>query len=390
MHVLIVPSEHFVTERYPTGGIFQRHQAEALAAGGHQVGVLNVGVVSPRFMFQTYPYPGFEKMNGIPVYRRFERKLTLQRAAPPAATARTHARLGLPLYETYCRAYGRPDIVHAHNLLYGSALAHAIRANDGVPYVITEHSAVFTQGGLTAAETAACEPILRAASAVTAVSGALARRMRLQLGLHDDVRVLPNVVDPAFARSASRPARAADGPVFLTVGSLDENKNHVMLIDAFAAAFRNTDAVLRIAGEGHLHTALETRAATRGVGNQVRLLGPLGRDGVRREMLAADCFVLSSRSETFGVVLIEALACGTPVVATRCGGPEDVVHDGNGVLVDNGDTAALAGAMQRIAERGASAPAVLREDCLRRFGSEAFCRNALDFYEAAVGGAHAH
>jgi glycosyltransferase involved in cell wall biosynthesis len=87
-------------------------------------------------------------------------------------------------------------------------------------------------------------------------------------------------------------------------------------------------ATLAIAGQGPLHSTLMQRIKTGGLAQAVTLLGPKKRSEVAR-LMRDDCdiFVLPSNSETFGVVLIEALACGKPVVATDCGGPRDIVTD---------------------------------------------------------------
>ena len=120
--------------------------------------------------------------------------------------------------------------------------------------------------------------------------------------------------------------------------------------------------------------------------NQVHFLGHLSRELVRQEMLNADCFVLSSLVETFGVVLIEALACGLPVVATRCGGPQDMVHPGNGLLVEPDDASSLSLALEQIVARADEyRPEQLREDCLRRFGPAAFVARATALFENAIG-----
>jgi glycosyltransferase involved in cell wall biosynthesis len=102
-------------------------------------------------------------------------------------------------------------------------------------------------------------------------------------------------------------------------------------------------------------------------------------------MQQADCLVLTSRHETFGVVLIEANALGLPVIATRAEGPAELVSEANGMLVDVDDTPALADAMARMAANlGAYRPEALRAAAEAGFGEAAFIRRASELYERAL------
>ena len=387
-HVLIVPSEHYVTERYPLGGIFQHHQALALHAAGYKVGVVGVGVITSRFLFRGYPY---EEKSVIPsdardlhVYRRYVWRLMPHRWMTASRGIELYRDLGLDVYARYVRDNGRPDVVHAHNFRYASFIASAIRERDGVPFVITEHHSQWMNG---ADDTliAGLKAVVNAASATTAVSSALARWIERALSV-TGVGVLPNILDSAFLDAPLKQRSIVSGtPRYLSVGLLTENKNHASLIEAFASRFAGTPATLRIGGSGPERANLEALIGKLGVGRQVTLLGHLSRAEVLAEMQAADCFVLSSRYETFGVVLIEALATGIPVIATRSQGPEDVVNDGNGILVDRDDVPALGDALVRMAERLAHySPERLREECKARFGSDAFVRRAGELYSRAL------
>jgi glycosyltransferase involved in cell wall biosynthesis len=390
MHVLIVPSEHFVTARYPVGGIFQYHQANALQRAGHQVGVIAPGVISPRFFLRGYPYPPIEQLHGYPVLRRYVRKPYPHRWISQRSAIKLYAGLGTESYRSYVERYGRPDVIHAHNVNYAGLIAQAISKSEDVPYVVTEHSSLFMTGaiGHNAAEAmAACA---RDASAMTAVSSALARAVANKLAIRE-VGILPNLVDPFIMNSplVERRPDPAGAPMttFLAIGSLDANKDHATLIGAFARNFTGKRAKLRIGGTGNLDADLRALARRLGVHEQVLFLGHLDRPAVRAEMQAASALVLSSLKETFGVVLIEALACGRPVITTRSGGPEDVVTESNGLTVEPGDPAALGEAMERMAATIFHyEPARIRADAAARFGEAVFVENATRYYLEATGG----
>ena len=164
-------------------------------------------------------------------------------------------------------------------------------------------------------------------------------------------------------------------------------KGHCELIEAFAQTFAGQPYVsLRIAGDGRLHDELQTQITSRGLESQVSLLGRLSRTEVHREIRSSHCLLLTSHYETFGVVLIEALALGRPVIASMCGGPECIVDDSNGLLVPPSDVAALAHAMkimkQNIRNYDCSA---IRRDVLKRFGRQRLLTDLNAAYQQCLG-----
>jgi glycosyltransferase involved in cell wall biosynthesis len=156
----------------------------------------------------------------------------------------------------------------------------------------------------------------------------------------------------------------ADGepPVFATAGRLVLMKDHATLLRAFARVRKHRPARLMIMGIGPLRDELEALAESLGVADDVAFLGfvPNPLPYMRR----ASAFVLSSRSEGFGNVLVEAMGCGTPVVATDCPyGPAEILGRGRfGVVAPPQNPAALASGMERVLnERATWPPELLRE-----------------------------
>jgi len=120
---------------------------------------------------------------------------------------------------------------------------------------------------------------------------------------------------------------------FLSVGNLIHGKGMDVLIEAFSKMCRN-DSNLIIIGDGPERKNLQRKINELGMGSKIFLKGRKSREEIAEFLHKSNVFVLSSRFETFGVVYIEALATGTPVIATNCGGPSDIITPENGLLVD--------------------------------------------------------
>jgi glycosyltransferase involved in cell wall biosynthesis len=131
---------------------------------------------------------------------------------------------------------------------------------------------------------------------------------------------------------------------------------------------------------------LRRLCAELGLNDNVQFLGVKPPELVAEAMRQSSLLVLPSRRETLGAVLIEALACGTPVVATRCGGPEDVVTEAVGKLVPIEDPGQLAAAMETVLEhRQIYDPHTLRAYAAERFSWQRVAEQTVALYQAAVG-----
>lgn len=186
-----------------------------------------------------------------------------------------------------------------------------------------------------------------------------------------------------FDRSLARPDRVADyrrgaGRVVGTIGRLVPQKAIHVLLDATPALLRADPATrVLVVGDGPLRSALEAQAARLGIADAVRFAGY--QEDVVSAYAAMDVFVLPSRDEGFGLVFLEAMAMGVPVVGTRVIGSEDAVDDGvTGLLVPYADAPALAAAIRRLLEerdlarrlRETAAAAVARTSSREQFAAQ--------------------
>ncbi|MFL6038837.1 MAG: glycosyltransferase [Gaiellaceae bacterium] len=293
MRILLV-SQMYPGPSDPDLGVFVRGMEEALAARGH---VVERAVLTHR-------------AGGKQKY------LTLS-----AATLRAARRF-------------RPDVVYAHFLVpTGLIAALAGRA----PLVVTAHGRDVRNVGALPGIALATRFVVRRAAAVIAVSDYLRRELETKV---PEARGKTPVVDSGVDLERFRVEPAPPGtPRYLCIASLIQRKNVLRLADAFAGLGEGT---LTFVGDGPLRGELEGRPG-------VELTGRLSYDEIPERIAAAHVVCQPSLIEPFGQALLEAMACGRSVVATRIGGPPEFVPPEAGVLVDPADEGALADALRAAA-----------------------------------------
>jgi glycosyltransferase involved in cell wall biosynthesis len=228
----------------------------------------------------------------------------------------------------------RPDVLYAH-FLVPSGLIAALAPR--TPLVVTAHGRDVRNVGAIPGVAAATSFVVRRAAGVVCVSDYLRCELELKL---PQARGKTEVVSSGVDRERFAVMPPPDGPPrFLCVGALDERKNVVRLADAFA---RVGEGTLTFAGDGPLRPALEGR-------DGVRLLGRVPHDEIPRLLAASHVLAQPSLLEPLGQALLEAMACGRSVVATRIGGPPEFVPPEAGILVDPLDVGALARALEQAA-----------------------------------------
>ncbi len=361
----------------------------------------------------AFPVVRSEGMSWLPMFPGLNRWILVRR--------------GMHLFKKYVAAYGMPDVIHVQAMYRAGAVALALRRRYGVPYVITEHHSMYALGKLSAGTVRHYARVAAGAAARLAVSPSLCERLEELLGgagggdgsgaadRRDGSGAargwfpIPNSVSARFleyplageagaekgrAEPGAAGQKGREGFEFLSVTHLQENKGVDVLVRAFARAFADeaddvagVAATLTIAGDGPLGGRLEALARELGVAERIRFVGRLTREEVVRAMAACQVYVLPSAYETFGMVVVEALALGRPVVATACGGPEWILQPEEGVLVPVGDVAAMAEAMAQMRRDVARYDAhALRAGCRARFSDDVVAARLMEVYRGAVTG----
>src|SRR3954466_15491752 len=253
---------------------------------------------------------------------------------------RRYAVLARRAYEVARRF--RPDVVYAHFLVPSGLIAGlAGRA----PLVVTAHGRdVRNVGAIPGIRTLTSRTVARA-SAVIAVSDYLRRELEAKV---PEARGKTEVIDSGVDLERFRVEPAPHGDVsFLCLGALSERKNVVRLADAFGRLGRGT---LTFVGDGPLRNRLEGR-------ERVDLAGSVPHDEIPARIARARVVCQPSLIEPLGQALLEAMACGRPVVATRIGGPPEFVTPEAGILVDPLDVEALSDGLSAATELPCPNPA---------------------------------
>jgi glycosyltransferase involved in cell wall biosynthesis len=230
--------------------------------------------------------------------------------------------------------------------------------------------------------------LYRKADQITVVSDGVKKDLMSKLRISSDrIAVVHNPIDfDEISRKAQEAVEhtwfSEDAPIILGVGRLVKEKDFKTLIQAFHEIRSRQKARLVILGEGPLRGRLEHQVRRLSLQDDVFLPGY--DPNPFRYMARATVFVLSSRAEGLPNVLLQSMACGTPVVATRChSGPEEIITPGqDGLLVPVGDSSAIAEAVQRVLDSPELRDQLvgIAYDSMRRFGAE----KVLDRYTAAA------
>lgn len=322
------------TKTDPQWGCFERDQAIALSKLGHQIVLLSVDSRFRRF-FRKYGISKVEE-DGIVAYNLYAGFVwgKLLRNISPIFQSKVKQRLLLFLFEKVVSKEGMPDIVYGH-YLGGCASALAIKRKYGVPAVGIEHWSKMGSNPIKAGFVKLALQVYPNLDRQLVVSSFLKENILKNTGL--DTVVINNMISDSFYY---KPIINNDSVVrFVTSGSLFPIKGFDFLITAFHKAnLPSKTWTLSILGGGPEYNHLNKLIAKYGLKEHVFLLGRKDREGVVKILNISNVYIMSSRSETFGVAAVEALACGLPVIATECGGSADFMNIENGLTCPVDDT----------------------------------------------------
>jgi len=345
LNILTIP-KWYPSEVHSKSGIFVEDLAKALSLR-HNVTVLFV-YPSPH-KIKSFHEVQIEEKDGLRVIRaRYRSFIPLPGILEAALfnwwTERIFRKVLAPTY--------KPDIIHAHVYRAGPSALKIGRLTKA-PVILSEHSLeLLAQQELTLEFRIFARRILERFSRILPVSEPLKKEMQ-KLAPKARYTVVPNAVNTELFHPAS-PKNRKDQRLkrILTVSLLMPVKGIPDLLKALSLLKeKRQDFILDIVGDGAGRKKLEALADACKLNGQVNFHGLRSRPEVARFMRECDFFVFPSRMETFGCVLIEAMACGKPIVATRAGNIPELVKDGTGILVPAKDPPALQAAINQMLDR---------------------------------------
>ena len=331
MYILMI-ARGIPSERYPQWGCFEKDQAEALVALGHKVVVASV---DSRVVW-SWRKIGITRndKNGIVFYNSF--------LIPGALTGLFGLKFNLfikqwqmqRIYKRLVKEQGKPDIICGH-FSFSTCNAVPIAIDNHIPLIGIEHNAIFNEDKLSPHTYFTSNYAYQHTQQIIAVSKNLQSRIKYHLG--KESVVVHNTVGKEFLEAPE--AEAPDKLIkFVAVGNLIFRKGYDLLIQAFTDLDLPHDSwVLNIIGDGEEEETLQHHINTANLQNNIFLLGKKNKKEIVNFLTSSHVFMMPSRNENFSVAILEALACGLPIVASDCGGVRDCINDSNGIIfpIDN-------------------------------------------------------
>ena len=372
LKVLFIPA-WYPSEDNPVNGIFVREHAKAVS--------LYDDVVVLYCHLASTPIKGLYELSeameeGIRTIR-----VRYRRSPIPKTTYFIYLWSVINAFRRLVKEGFKPDIIHAHVFVAGVPaviLGRLFR----IPVVITEHSTSFPRHSLSTLEILLARFAMQRARIVLPVSADLRRHIEAY-GIKAKSRVVPNVVDTALFYPSTKGSYKSGGvKKLLWVGLLTPKKGVSYLLEALSRLkTKRDDFILDIVGDGPNRAEYEQMVAELGLSDRVKFHGLKSKPEVAEFMRQCDFFVLPSIWENLPVVLIEAMASGKPVVASRVGGIPEMVNDEVGCLVSPKDVDALAQAIDHMLDRSQNYSASnIAKYAIRRYNFQQVGRQLHDIY----------
>ena len=318
MHIVEIPS--FFP---PYGGEFCLEQSTALRTLGHEVRIISNVQLSVRRSPREYislPYHRrFTEIQGVPLYQSYMRGYPMM----IRPNVNRWVEIVRSMYRAYVKRYGRPDILHAHCAKWAGYAAMLISEEEKIPYVVTEHlsSMAFREEFGDDPAQAWQVPLLRKvyehADRVIPVSEEVVNDLSPFFGKDYQWTAISNMIDVDFFSYRQREGREGRPYRFVCLGNYVYRKGYDILFEAFRIVHeQHPQTELYIAGEGTDGSACRRMINHLSCATQIYPCGNLDKKAVRELLYQSDALVLATRDETQGLVLLEAMSTGIPVVTT--------------------------------------------------------------------------
>lgn len=270
------------------------------------------------------------------------------------------------------------DIIHSHLSYPAGFLGAIIQKREKIPCVLTEHSWI-KKYFRSRIHKLCVLYTLKHCAYVVAVSQAL--KDNINLYCKRQVQVIPNVID--MKKFSLSDALKKDNN--LNIGILGGMGNYRKGLDILIKAvslLKDMELTVHIGGDGKYLNTFKEMAKELDIAGKCIFYGEIKPESIQDFYSKLDFYVLPSRDETFGVVVVEAMACGLPVIATKCGGPEEIITKETGVLIDRENPQELARAIRSVAGNlGSYNRKAIRDYVLEKYSPDLFVASVSEVYQ---------
>ncbi len=345
-HVLVLPS--FLQSKWSVGGTFFIEQTEIMSRLADWK--INILIPQARSYWQVkrrnLPQVRgveIENLDNIEIWRGYFIYYMWRKNRQAWCT------FGEQLFLQYVEKHGMPDFLWAQAIPNAGYLAQHLHKKYGIPYFIHEHMSIYIKKKMSFFLAHRIKNIINDSLYCAAVSESLRLSILKQIDVAENkISVVHNPIGFEFISPITN--RDSKTPfVFISICYLRGGKNVDSILHAFAVLrSEKHDIKLILVGDGKERQKLETLTAELNLQDAVQFLGMQNREQIKEHLQNADAFVAASEYETFGLALVESLACGLPAVTTRVGIAEYIINDKNGVLANSTAPDDIAKAMRVI------------------------------------------
>ncbi|MCC7233343.1 MAG: glycosyltransferase [Bacteroidia bacterium] len=276
--------------------------------------------------------------------------------------------------ENYQKKNSKPLVTVAYILLRPAVIAYLLRVRFKIPFIISEQWSGYASGKFFKMpfwKKRMYRYFLRIADARVAVSEYLRNCMK-KAGIQEHITVIPNTVSAQPISSVDEKYKPVN--LLVVADLVDDIKNISGVLEAFNLLLNDDPALhLTIAGGGRDENMLKEKAAQSGIDlRNIIWTGRMTNPEILQLLKRNDLLIVNSRVETFSLIGVEAMSCGKPVVATRCGGPEAYVTEESGILIQPDSTTELIHAIRYILDNYSKFnPEKIRALVVKKFSPEA-------------------
>ena len=381
LHILIIPSWYPEHNGHYMGSFF-REQAIGIKKNGCNVGIIYPELKSLRntFDIRVFPQVQYYDDEGLKIIKLrwsnwFIKSKFLQILA--------FKYIGYYLFIKYIKQNGMPDLIHCQSVFNAGFLGEYIYDTHDIPFIVTEHNSGFyynNQGFKRFYNSV--KRVLNKSKKCYAVSENYSKYLDSELKINKKWDFNNNIVNDHFLKTKLKSTDKSNF-TFLCVSRLHKIKNIDLIIRSFKIFNKKyPNSKLKIIGIGSEFKNLNTIVNENDLQNNVFFLGEISRGNIVQEFNSCNAFVYASSFETFGVIFVESMSLGRPIVSLNCGSSNEIIPDFCGIIVNKKTTDDFSNAMVTIYEDYLNYdPVKIKKYCNSKFSEKLLSLKMINNYK---------